>query len=340
MQRTHVLSILKLAPMLMLACDSNTSSGDTDGSADEAQVDTNGAGSNDTNVAASSESGDGPGMCGGGGGANADGESCTKNEDCASGVCALFADAPVDPEATCRAAPASCAVTITGTLREFSPARTPLPNVEVRFAPALDAITDPINSRTILTQTSDANGRIDAITDGPLDDVEAAIALVALAGAGDGYFLTASGVASPGDVMTGNNTWYNVGIGIHEYWAVPQTLLDAWSETLALDDDVRSEWLPLGEKGGVVGLVRDKDGNPLAGVTVRSGDRNNAVVRYLANEDTNTFGSDLTGTSGLFVLFDVAIDEPFIAERNGQRVGKGNVGQANGVVFTLVIDET
>jgi hypothetical protein len=135
--------------------------------------------------------------CLGIGGAGAVGAACTNNDDCMSGVCLKYQDVPPPEDAVCGEEPLDCATHITATLYDFSaivdtgmPA--PLGGTEVRVLKALEAITSPVTATPIASATPGNDGRIDVVTDGPIN---AAIAIIAVAGGGD-YFLAATGIAS------------------------------------------------------------------------------------------------------------------------------------------------
>jgi hypothetical protein len=103
-----------------------------------------------------------------------------------------------------------------------------------------------------------------------------------------------------------------------------------------MDPAVDPALLPLGDAGGVVGMVRDATGNPVAGAVVASTNAGtSSLVRYL-NID-GTFNEVATSELGLFVILDPALPEDFEASVGGMVVGGGTAGSANDVVFTLVI---
>lgn len=271
--------------------------------------------------------------CLGIGGAGAAGAACTENGDCMSGVCLAFQDVPADPDAVCGDEPPECATHVTATLFDFSAivdagAPAPLAGTEVRVLKALEAITSPVTATAIASATAGNNGQIDVVTDGP---ISAAIAIIAVAGGGD-YFLTATGVAS--EVEMGR---YEVGTGIHEFWAVQTATLNDWSTALS-DDTEAAEKLGegLGTSGGVIGWVRDAEGAAVMGATVASdSDSSGAVIRY--PQDDGTMGTESTGPSGTFVILGpTPTGEDFTASSGGMS-GGGTAGTANDVVFTLII---
>lgn len=280
----------------------------------------------------SSSTTDGPMMCLGVGGPNADGDACTANSDCASGVCTIYTDAPVNDDAVCEASAEDCSTRITGTIFDFgNPAET-VEAAELLVAPALSAALNPTGvteATALVAATSDADGRFDGISSGPIVNVP--LGIVGLVSA-PGFFLTITGVAGDADGA------YEVANAVHDMWAIPQSDLSNWSDSLA--GDIPEEFLPLGEQGGVVGLIRDASGAPIAGATVESEDGadSDAFIRYL--NDDGTFG--MTETSDLGVFLIIAPGSPsenFDAIVDGMEVPGGPVGSAAGAVFTLIITQ-
>lgn len=256
------------------------------------------------------------------------GEACTANGDCASGVCTIYTDVPLNDDAVCAETPADCSTRVTGTIFDFV-TREPLPGADLIVAAALQAATNPTGAMPLMEAQSGADGRVDATSDGP---IAAPIGIVALTSAG-GYFLTATGVASPADGASA----YNVAGSIHDLWAVPASDLMDWSDALAMDAMIPAENLPLGEAGGVVGLVRDSAGMPVEGAVVTSTDGGSgAFIRYL--NDDGTFGTDSTSTQGIFVILEPALAEEFEADVGGNVIGPGTAGSADGAIFTLIFN--
>lgn len=267
-------------------------------------------------------------MCPGAFGEADEDTACTKNTDCASGVCGLFTDAPVNPDAVCLAAPDDCATHFTGTVRDFVTGE-PVPGVAVNLTTAGAAVTDAYDAPLVMQMTADGSGRYEGTSPGPL--VDAPLAVLALAWTDD-HLLTASGLAQP---MPGS-TEYEPGAGLHEVWLVPTDLLVAWSDALAQDEGIDPAWLPLQEVGAVVGRVRDgATGEPIAGAEVVSIDGGDAVVRYVAED--GTLGSDATGPSGEFVLFNTAPVETFVAMKGGVEVGRATLGVVPRAAFVTML---
>src|SRR5690606_20957034 len=131
---------------------------------------------------------------------------------------------------------------------------------------------------------------------------------------------------------------YPVGVGNHDLWVVPAATLTAWSDVLEGDAGLPENSLPLGERGGIVGLVRDSTtGDPISGASVASlADTNNAVIRYL--DDAGGFNDQVTGDSGIFVIFGApTTGETFAATVDGTEIASQQAGSAAGVIFTLIL---
>jgi hypothetical protein len=261
----------------------------------------------------------------------ADGEACLANSECMSGVCALFQDAP-PLEGACEAAEVeTCATRFTGRLLDFSTGDV-VEGIDLKVAAALQAALMPGTATALAMGTSGADGTFDFMSDG---QVSAPLGLVGLASA-DGYFLTATGLASP---ASGN--FYGPANAIHDVWAVPAATLTDYSALLEPDPEFANA-LPLGEAGGVVGLVRDAaTGEPIADATVVSTDPDTtgAVIRYL-NEAGDGFDDTSTSSNGIFVLVKPGLGEVFGLEVGGVPVDgeTGTAGSANGAIFTLIFN--
>jgi hypothetical protein len=257
----------------------------------------------------------------------AEGDACTANADCATGVCTIYTDVPLDAEAVCAATPVDCGMRITGTVFDFSTGE-PLSGADLGVVPALQAATNPTGAIPLIEATSDGDGRVDATTP---EAVTGAFGIVGLTAAG-GYYLTATGLAAPNDDAT-----YNVGNNIHDIWAVPEGDLGDWSSELEMDPEILPENLPLGDAGGVVGLVRDAAGMPIAGAEVVSTNGDSvAFIRYL--QDDGTFSTDATSDRGIFVIIAPMLAEVFEVQVDGAAVGGGTAGSADGAIFTLIVN--
>ncbi len=253
----------------------------------------------------------------------ADGDACTANADCASLGCLKFRDLE---DGTCVAAPADGNTRIAGTLVDFVK-NGPIADTEVRVIGALSALSDPANAPAVVMATSDASGQIDVTSTTPIGE---GIGIVGIVTGGD-YYTTATGIASP---LAGV---YGPMNGNRDIWAVPSSTLTEWS-TYLMDDKDLAAVLPLGEKGGVVGFVRDGTGMAKAGAKIISssnGDATKAKIRYLA-EDGMSFKGEVTSSNGIFVLVSPGLAEKFQVE--GGTV-EGTAGSAEKAVFVMILTE-
>jgi hypothetical protein len=274
-----------------------------------------------------------PAMCPGAGGAAAMGDPCTSNGDCESGVCTIFTDVPVNDDAVCgdfvATSALGCNTRITATVFDFA-TRMPVADATVKVAGAVSAVGNPTGAMALAEATSGADGRIDVETDMP---VKQAIAIIALIESADG-FLTATGLSAPiDDAMN-----YPVGNGIHDLWVVPTGPMAEWSDALGMDAAVPTDQLPLGEQGGVIGLVRDAAGMPIAGATVAPVDpASSAIVRYV-NMD-NTVTDTMTTDTGIFIVIGAnQFGEDFEASMDGTPLASGTAGATDNAVFTLILN--
>ncbi len=87
-----------------------------------------------------------------------------------------------------------------------------------------------------------------------------------------------------------------------DIWGVTAAKLTEWSAAPAADAYVMP-FLPLGDNGGVIGLVRDAvTSAPKVGAkVVPVNDSSKAVIRYLSNDGMG-FNSSATGIRGIFIL--------------------------------------
>jgi hypothetical protein len=208
----------------------------------------------------------------------------------------------------------------------------PVPDIDIKVSAALQAALMPATAPALAMGTSGADGTIDFTSDA---QVSAPLGLVGLT-SGDGYFLTATGLAAPVEM-----NFYGPGNNIHDIWAVPTDTLTDFSTWLEPDAEF-TNYLPLGEAGGVVGLVRNAStGMPIAGAEIVSTDPDTtgAVIRYL-NEAGDGFVDTVTTSNGVFVLVNPGLGEVFGLEIDGVPVAgeTGTAGSANGAIFTLIFN--
>lgn len=251
----------------------------------------------------------------------ADGEPCLANGDCMSIACLKFRDAD---QGECVAAEPNMVTRITGTLLDFATG-APIPSAELRVIGALSALGDPAKATPVAKGNADAMGMVDFVSPEPLKE---GIGIVGVITGGD-YYTSATGLASP---TAGK---YGPMNSIRDIWGVPSAKLTEWSGLLAADVDVMP-FLPLGDNGGVVGLVRDAATSaPKAGAKVLPvNDTSKALIRYLS-DDGLTFNSNATGTSGIFILVNPGLAEEFSVEGSPDITAKA--GSAKGAAFVMIL---
>jgi hypothetical protein len=263
-------------------------------------------------------------------GGAADGSPCSANDACESNLCLSYAGAPYDPEAVCEAPPSSCRTRATGRVLRYGTG-TPVPGLDIKVIGAIASSSNPVGAAALGEGQTDQEGRFDLITD---DQLEQPIGIVGVV-SGDGHQLSTVPLAAPLSGLA-----YGPANEQRDLWAVPQTELDAWNLLLQQDSSL-SDHLPMGDEGGVLGLVREQDtGVPVAGATVESTDgaASTAFVRYL-NEAGDAFDASATGTSGIFVVLDPAQGEDFDAFLAGEptTAPTGKAVSVNGSVFVMVM---
>ena len=317
------------------AADSTDGSADDTGSGSMTVTETVTVTETDTMTSADTTGGDpiDPLTCPGAGGDGAVGDACTSNGDCQTGICTIFTDVPLNDDAVCgdpiTTTAMGCNTRITATVFDFATGM-PVADATVKVAGAVSAVGNPTGAMALAEATSGADGRIDVTTDMP---VMQAIAIIALVESASG-FLTATGLSAPiGDTMD-----YPVGNGIHDLWVVPTGPLGEWSTALEGDAAIPADQLPLGEQGGVIGLVRDATGAPVVGAVVApvAGD-SSAIVRYV-NAD-NTISADMTTETGIFIVIGAnQFGEDFEATMDGASLATGTAGATDNAVFTLILN--
>lgn len=311
---------------LALGCDGPEggggpgSTGDPTGASSEAPETT---GADSDPGATGADSGEPAPTCPEGPGSAMVGEACSANADCASTICTLHRDAPPDLTAVCAAPSPGCGTRLTGTVLDLV-SRQPVAGIDVRAVQGLDAAFDVAGAPAMLTTLSAPDGRVDAFAD---EIVSPVIGLVAVQ-QGPGFALTVSGLALSSNGMASE---------IHDLWVVSRDAVTAWSAMLSLDPELPATVLPLdGPVGGAVGLVRDANGQPVAGAVVTSAaDQPSSFVRYLAPD--GTFTAPATSELGLFVLLQPSLAEVFTVELDGAEVGGGTASSIAGAVTTLVV---
>lgn len=247
---------------------------------------------------------------------------CLINSDCETSACLEFRDH--DPDAMCVAGPPGGNTRFPGTLLNFATG-APLPATDMKIIGLLSALGDPQNATPVVAGSSDALGIVDISSMKPVKEGIGVVAMVT----GGPLFLTGTQVASP---MAGV---YGPMSDRHDIWGVPAATLTAWSALLMKDPALAAN-LPLGAQGGMLGLVRDNTGQPIAGAAVKSQNLNStAQIRYLS-ADKNSFVTDKTAGSGIFVVLKAGLAERF--EVVGSPEATGTSMSAKGAIFVLALD--
>lgn len=247
---------------------------------------------------------------------------CRDNSDCPSNACLEFRDH--DPNAACVEGPPGGNTRFPGTLVNFVTG-APLPATDVKFIGALDGLLDPEGATPVLAGTSDAAGRVDVTSESPLKE---GIGVVAVVGGGP-MVTTITGAATASGGQYGPMSF------AHDFWAVPTATLAAWSALLMQEPALAAD-LPLGEEGGALGIVRDASGQPVAGAVVQSQKADtDAEIRYLG-EDQQSFNTDATASSGVFVLLRPGLAENFTVA--GEPEAVGTAASALNAIFVMTLD--
>ena len=253
---------------------------------------------------------------------------CTEHDDCPSGYCREFSDAPPDLESLCQDPPPGGNTRFTGTVRDIVTLE-PIDGVDIIVTGALQALTNPTGAMALVADTTDDEGQFDATSSMP---VTRQVGAIAVASSAD-HFLTETGVAAPeldGSYPPGNTN--------HDVWAVHADDLDSWSALLQADGANPDE-LPLGEAGGFIVMVRDAAGDPVADATVFSTDgASSAEVYYLASDGMSLISQ--TSDLGIAIVLDPGLAEVFTVQAGGVSVGQVTGGSVPQAIFTagVIVD--
>jgi len=240
------------------------------------------------------------------------------HDPCGPGLyCRTYRDAPVSADAVCFAAEDSETTRLMGTVWDFtallaSRGYVPVAGAELRFAAALAAVSDVrwAWDNPLGAAMADDAGRYDLelpLTGTPLG-------VVATIQTHDDT-LTANGVAIPlSPQPSGCAGCYGAGANVHDTFVISRDLLARFSQGLGNDSEYVRARLPLGERGGAVGIVRElTSGEPIAGARVLSRTHGKGQVRYL-NEDLASFNPSATTSTGVFVIIGPSLAEGFNVE--------------------------
>jgi hypothetical protein len=247
---------------------------------------------------------------------------CFHHEECDSGYCLAYQDAPPDPNAFCERPPPGGATRFTGRVLDVE-TLAPLPGATVDALAALDAITNPTGASALVTGVTDGEGRFDMTSSGP---VSAAIAVFGRIEA-PGHTRALTPMASPVDSS------YGPGNDVRDLWAIEAATVDAWSSALSSDPSL-TEYLPLLDRGGTVLVVRDATtGIALPNASFAPTDPSAPVhVRYLEATGAS-FGPSSTTSSGIAIVLGapttgVTLDVVVNGAPTGTTVGAGSTNNA------------
>lgn len=263
--------------------------------------------------------------------------ACKKNDDCNkedshANYCHTFWTSPPDPNAECRPGVQN-KIQITGNLRDFETEEL-IPGAELKLASAGETLHDVTAAKTLATVTTDENGLFDY--EGGSDVNHADLGLVAhLSDFGD-YYLTVTGLVQPeiGGVL------YPPGIRNHDVWAVSKTFRNKITQVMI--DSGLEALTPFGEKGGVIGKIRDADTGKVPEIPVRLQSRlkevSEAKVFYLSADGTK-FEEGYSTCSGIFLILQASTSEKFDAYRGSDVVSnhEATVGTAFGAAYATSI---
>lgn len=260
------------------------------------------------------------------------GDYCELNEDCASGFCESYQTAPPDPDAVCAEAPPDGEIRMLGTLRDFESHDT-IADQYVRIAGAMPVLADPTTAPAVAEGTTDGSGRYDITgDDNATKEMTGLIALVEQ----DDYYLTASGVVEPeiGGYI------YPAGARNHDIWFVSEALISSYSDLLVAHDSSLTAYVPLGEKAGVIGKIRDQDtGEPVAGIELVSRTPGSIAQIFYLTEGGDGLQTDASSSNGHFIVLDASLAEKLDAYQGSEIVSvhEATLGQAFGALFTTSI---
>jgi hypothetical protein len=255
-----------------------------------------------------------------------------EGEDCDTGYCHAYSTVPLDPNASCQEGPPFGELRLLGELRSWEDYEI-VSGMDVKIAPALPTAQNPVDVTPLVTGVTDELGRFDLTT---TNANEYGVGMVAiLGGEGTPYYLTGTGMVEP----KLGSTEYPPGVRNHNVWVMNEATLQAWSDILAEDPEM-APFMPLGDKGGVIGRIWDACAQPIGGVNIvsRLGEQTQSLVRYL-NADEQSFNRQKTSKNGLFVIAYPLLPEKFDAFYDGVQVNEneGTVGNAPNAIFTVTI---
>lgn len=261
-----------------------------------------------------------------------DGGSCMQLDDCASGFCAVYSHTPTNSDGTCQPAPPHGDIHMLANIRDFITDEM-MPNVTIKLGGAIDISQNPTGFPVANTLISDANGRVDTMLTG--DTTRLTLGIMAVVEA-DGYYPTLTGLAKP-EAGCG---FYEPGIRNPDIKMIKTDDLTRLSDALLAGHPTLADNLPLGEKGGVVGVIRNVNtGETVSGIKIRSANSASVAQLYYLNDSRDAFTTDMSSSTGIFVILHPGMAEDFSAYQNDVIVSRrpATLGETAGVLLTTTV---
>ncbi len=263
---------------------------------------------------------------------------CLSSDDCnAEGeftrYCHSYFIAPPDANAECRDGLGPAKMRIMANVRNLETMAI-INGANVKIAGALETLqADPIETTPAKANLkSDTQGLIDydageTVTNTPLG-------LLAHVHGLAGYFYTVTGLVEP---ITGSE--YPAGVRNRDLWAMPESFRQKLDEVMTAEG--LTAFVPFGEKGGVIGRIRDADTGdvPLHPVELISRKENSEARVYYLSEDHSKLTLGKSTCSGIFIVLNAETKEKFDAFRDGVLVSnhEATMGTAYGATYTTSI---
>lgn len=261
------------------------------------------------------------------------GAPCMEIYDCASGYCAISSHTPSSTDAICEAAPPFGDVHMLANVRDFMTDEL-MPHSIIKIGGALDIVQNPTGFPVTDTLTANEIGIVDAVLTG--DTVTLPLGIIAVIEA-EGYYPTSTGLIRP---EAGCGV-YPAGIRNPDLKMMKRSDLTQLDDLLLSSDASLSPFLPLGDKGGVVGLIRDVHNGQFAeGIVIRSRQSDSKAKIFYMNENTDGFNTKQSGTSGIFVILQPGLAEEFNAYNTaGHQVSRApaTIGETVGILLTTTV---
>ncbi len=265
-------------------------------------------------------------------GTGKNGDHCLEMEDCASGFCTTSSHAPADKDAICAKAPAVGDIHLLSTLTDFMTGDI-IPNQTLKVGGGFDVSQNPTGFPVAAEITSDKNGKIDELLTGKTTKLPLAIVVV---GEAKDYYPTSTGVSTP-----------EAGCGIYppatrnaDLKMIKKADLTALSDALKNSYPDESDNLPLGDKGGVLGVIKFVEtGAGVKDTVVKSTIDTSKTRIYYLNKAQDGFTKDKTSENGIFILIKAGLAEEFVAYKNNKIISRrpATAGETSGVLFTTTI---